>query len=85
MFNLLNRNYTKSWNKELRLLTFYKITYSFVNLPLPNNIFKSHKGQPIEICSTAAFSRLHSDVITSFKLINISEAAHKNPFKCDMG
>ena len=31
------------------------------------------------------FSRLHADIITSFKLINIPEVAHKNPFKCDMG
>ena len=31
------------------------------------------------------FSRLHADIITSFKLINIPEAAYKNPFKCDYG
>jgi len=31
------------------------------------------------------FSRLHADIITSFKLINIPEVAHKNPFKCDYG
>ena len=33
----------------------------------------------------SSFSRLHSGIITSFKLINIPDAAHKNPFKYDMG
>ena len=42
----------------------------------------------MNIASTAQlpeFSRLHAGIITSFKLINIPEAAHENPFKCDMG
>ena len=33
----------------------------------------------------SSFSRLHADIITSFKLINIPEAAYKNPSKCDYG
>ena len=44
MFNLLNRNSIESWSKELCLLTFYKITYNCVNLPLPNNIQTSSRA-----------------------------------------
>jgi len=35
------------------------------------------------LTTLSSFSRLHADIITSFKLINIPKAAYKNPFKCD--
>jgi len=37
------------------------------------------------LTTLSSFLKLHFGVITSFKLINIPEAAHKNPFKRDMG
>ena len=38
MLNSLKWNSIESRNKELHLLTFYKIVYNCVNLPLPNGI-----------------------------------------------
>ena len=33
----------------------------------------------------SSFSGLHASIVMSFKLINIPETTHKNPFKCDYG
>jgi len=43
MINSLQWNSIESRNKELRLLTFYKIIYNCVNLPLPNDIQTSSR------------------------------------------
>jgi len=63
MLNSVKWNSIELRNKELHLLTFYKIIYNCVNFPLPNDILTSlraTRSKFVQLALTLISSQCHS-------------------------